>query len=817
MKMKIISLCSALALFAFLPGTVLSVLYAQAGYQAPNQAIVDLVDAKPTPVFSLSPNGDWALLLQRPSYPSIEELARPELRIGGLRIDPATNGPSRSTGVVSIDILELEKKEAKAVEGLPEGASLENFQWSPNGNYAAFTHTTRSGLELWILNVPERRARKIQGLSVNAAMRGAPIEWFPDSQRLLVKGMQADRGAAPAAKDAVPLPVIQQSSGVEAPVRTYQDLLSNPYETELFDYYTQTQLYLCDIATDEVQAFGEASSITGFSVSPDGKYLLLTQLKKPYSYLVPYYLFPQDISVYDASTGELVRQIADLPLAENIPTGFDAVRAGPRYVSWRSDRPASVYWVEALDEGDPRMEVTNRDQMFHLDAPFSGTPQKSIALTYRFAGVDWHSDELAVVRERWRATRMNIESFWSPGKGAGSKVVFHKGSSEDRYNDPGSFVTSSNDAGHRILLTDKSGNLFLEGQGASPEGDRPFLDEYNRSKGQTTRLWRSEAPYYANPTSILDPDNGIFIMSRESPKEVPNYYLSNWKSDRMVGLTDFENPYKALEGVSKEVILYEREDGITLSGTLYLPAGYDKEKDGPLPTFMWAYPREFKSAEAAGQISGSPYRFTRLSWGSPIYWVTQGYAVFDNFSMPIIGEGDQEPNETFVKQLHQNAEAAIDRLVGMGVTDRNRIGVGGHSYGAFMTANLLAHTDLFAAGIARSGAYNRTLTPFGFQNETRTYWEAPEIYNQMSPFMHANKIKEPILLIHGEADNNSGTFPIQSQRFYAALKGHGANARLVMLPHESHGYQARESILHTLSEMDNWLSTFVMNRVLPKP
>ncbi|MDP4821684.1 MAG: prolyl oligopeptidase family serine peptidase [Saprospiraceae bacterium] len=790
---------------------------AQTGYQAPQQAIVDLVDAKPTPVFSLSPNKNWALLLQRPSYPSIEELARPELRIGGLRIDPATNGASRENRVIELQVLELASKEAQSVKGLPADAALGNFQWSPDGKHAAFTHTTTTGIELWILDIAQKEARRVAGAVVNGAMRGAVIEWFPDSRRILFKGIMADRGSAPAGEAAKPSPVIQQSSGVEAPVRTYQDLLSNAYEAALFDYYTTTQLYLYHIEDGSMQSFSEPGIVSDFSISPDGNYVLMTRVNRPYSYLVPYYLFPQDISVYDMN-GAIVKQIAALPLAENIPTGFDAVRSGPRSVSWRSDKPAMLYWVEALDQGDPKMEAPFRDQLYSLGAPFSGNPEKSLALKYRLAGLDWHSDALAVVRERWRATRMEVESFWSPAKGQGSQTVFHEGSSEDRYNNPGSFMTTTNAAGYRILLTDKAGaHLFLEGEGASPEGDRPFLDIFNMSTQKSSRLWRSAAPYYASPLTITDADKGTFIMSRESSSEVPNYYVANWNNDRISQLTRFENPYKALDGVRKEIVQYERADGVTLTGTLYLPAGYDQAKDGPLPTFMWAYPREFKSAAAAAQISGSPYRFTRLSWGSPVYWVTQGYAVFDNFSMPIIGEGDEEPNETFVAQLQQNAAAAIDKLVGMGVTDRNRIGVGGHSYGAFMTANLLAHTDLFAAGIARSGAYNRTLTPFGFQNETRTYWEAPEIYNQMSPFMHANNIKEPILLIHGEADNNSGTFPIQSQRFYAALKGHGANARLVMLPHESHGYQARESILHTLSEMDNWLSNFVKNRVLPKP
>jgi dipeptidyl aminopeptidase/acylaminoacyl peptidase len=129
-----------------------------------------------------------------------------------------------------------------------------------------------------------------------------------------------------------------------------------------------------------------------------------------------------------------------------------------------------------------------------------------------------------------------------------------------------------------------------------------------------------------------------------------------------------------------------------------------------------------------------------------------------------------------------------------------------------MTANLLTHSRLFAAGIAESGAYNRTLTPFGFQNERRSYWEAPEIYNRMSPFMNADKVKDPMLLIHGMADNNSGTFPIQSESYYAALKGFGATVRLVLLPDESHGYAARESILHKHWEVLNWMNKYVRDK-----
>ena len=443
----------------------------------------------------------------------------------------------------------------------------------------------------------------------------------------------------------------------------------------------------------------------------------------------------------------------------------------------------------------------------------NGKPEKSIAFELRYGGVDWGSGQLAMAYEWWWQNRQLITSSWQPDNPAAGKEVLFDRNWQDRYNAPGDFESHRNKYGRSVLLTANKGKtLFLTDEGASPEGNRPFVDEFDIATKKTKRLWRSEAPYYEYPISIIDEENGQVLTRRESNDERPNFYLRDLKKGDLKQVTHFENPYKALEGVKKELVKYTRADGVELTGTLYLPADYNKEKDGRLPVFMWAYPREFKSAKTASQVSDSPYEFIRIGWGSPLFWVTQGYAIFDDFSMPIIGEGEEEPNETFVKQLTEGAEAAINKIVDMGVADRDRIAVGGHSYGAFMTANLLAHTDLFAAGIARSGAYNRTLTPFGFQSEERTYWEAADTYFNMSPFMHADNINSPLLLVHGDADNNSGTYPMQSERFFNALKGHGATVRLVMLPHESHGYRARESVMHMLWEMSEWMDKYVKNK-----
>ncbi len=781
-------------------------------YQTPDKVIRDLLDAPVTPLVSISPDRSTLLLLELPSMPSITEVAEEELRIGGLRISPNTNGGSRSRYYNGLRLKSMDHKTEKEILDLPEKPRIENVSWSPSGTYIAFTNTIASGLELWIIDVAIARAKKLTDARVNDAIAGTPYQWYPDGNKILVKLTNGERTGPPQKPHTPNGPVIQENTQGAAPVRTYQDLLKNPYDESLFAYFTEAELIAIDCVTGDQKQLDLEGIFLDLDISPDGKYLLTSELRKPFSYVVPYYRFAQDIAVYAATDGSMVRKLASVPASENIPKGFNAVRTGPRNHGWRSDHPATLYWVEAQDGGDPNVEAAIRDQLFTLAEPFSGLADSSISFNLRYAGITWGTDDLAIAREYWWSSRREMISRWQPGSPMDGKEVLFDRSYEDRYSDPGDFQTTVNENGRSVLLTDETGELYLTGIGASVEGNRPFVDRYNLETKQSERLWRSEAPYYEIPTILLDTKKGVVLTRRESTNEPPNYFIRNLKSGKLTQLTDFPNPYAAMDGVSKELVKYQRKDGIELTGTLYLPPGYDKVKDGRLPVLMWAYPREYKSKAAAGQVRNSPYEFLRLYYGSPIYWVMRGYAVFDNFAMPIIGEGDEESNDKFVPQLVQGAEAAIEKIVDMGIADPNRLAVGGHSYGAFMTANLLAHCDLFAAGIARSGAYNRTLTPFGFQAEERTFWEAPDVYFTMSPFMHADKIKEPILLIHGEADNNSGTYPMQSERFYAALKGHGATVRLVMLPHESHGYRARESIMHMMWEMDSWLEKHVKNK-----
>ena len=774
-------------------------------YQLPPADIIKIVDAPQTPTVSISPDKSNILLIERHGIITIEDLSAEEFRIAGLRIDPAISGPSRQTFNKSFKLMNIDGTNVREITGLPAEAALGSPLWSADGKKFAFTIKKPATIELWICDINSLKVSKIaEGINM---VFGNTVNWLSDNTSILYYVSDPGRGVKPVRSIVPSGPVVQENLGKKGQVATYQDLLKDPVDEMIFEYYAKSQLMLWD--GDKSIKLRMSGMITDISPSPDGQYFMITQINRPFSYIVPFNRFPSLTQIWDIK-GNVVKTLIEEPLIENYPRDYDAVLPGPRSLNWRSDKPSTVYWVEALDSGIYSNEMQYHDQVYMLDAPFTGNPVKLIATEMRYNGITWGNDDFALISEGSSKTRMRVTSSFNPADPQRTKKKIHELNRDDRYGNPGRFMTELNSFGRGVLLfTDKGKTLYLEGNGASPEGDRPFLDKYNVATGNTTRLWRSEDPYYETITSLVDISKGLILTNRQSVNDVPNFFIRSLKNDKLIQVTKFENPYPQLSGMTKELVKYKRNDGIDLSFILYLPAGYDRQKDGPLPSLLWAYPREFNDAAAAGQVSGSLFTFTRISPGSALVYVTQGYAVLMDAAFPIVGVTGSEPNDTFIDQLVADAEAAINRAVEMGVTDPKRVAVSGHSYGAFMTANLLANTRLFAAGIAESGAYNRTLTPFGFQNERRNYWEAPDLYNGMSPFMHADKVKDPMMLIHGIADNNSGTFPIQSERFYAALKGFGATVRIVMLPKESHGYAARESILHKHWEVLNWMDKYV--------
>ncbi|MDO8036341.1 prolyl oligopeptidase family serine peptidase [Janthinobacterium sp. SUN128] len=808
-----------------------SLAMAQDGaYQAPPAPLQAIVDAPRAPTLSLSPKRNLAAVLPTPSLPSISEVAQPELKLAGLRINPRTYSASRFSFHTGLGLLDIDTQKEIKVSGLPVAPRIADLAWSPDQRYLAFTHVAfadpakgvkESGVELWLLDVQTKAARKLASQPLSAVY-GRGFSWMPDSKTLLVQLKPAKLGAAPVASGIPTGPSIQDSvpGGGVKQLRTYPDLLKNEQDAQLFEHYITVQLALLDVAGKQ-RLVGQPGQFSRVSASPDGKHLLTTSIVRPYSYIVPAHDFGHKIDVRDLN-GKVVHALAALPLEEGLPPGNDAVSAGVRSVSWRVDAPATLVWAEAQDGGDPAKVVEIRDIVYTQAAPFTAKPAVLARLASRYAGVAWGRGDLALLSEAWYKTRAVKQ--WriqpdQPSAVAGTPGdLVYAGSFEDRYNDPGQPVMRADAAGLPRLLIAADGSILLDGQGASKEGDRPFIDRLNLATKQKERLFQSAAPYYENVVAVLDEDGSRLLSTRESPTEQPNYYVRNLKQQgaaQLTALTHFPHPLPQLKDVQKELIRYKRADGVDLTATLMLPPNYDVKRDGPLPTLMWAYPQEFKTASAASQTKGSPYKFNAVSYWGPAAFLSMGYAVLDNPSFPIVGNGEQEPNDTYLPQLVADAEAAVDEVVRRGVSDRNRIAIGGHSYGAFMTGNLLAHTRLFRAGIARSGAYNRTLTPFGFQAEERSFWQAPAVYQAMSPFNYADKIKDALLMIHGEQDNNSGTFPIQSERMFQAVKGLGGTARLVMLPNESHGYRARESIMQMLYESNNWLEKYVKNAAPP--
>ncbi len=789
----------ALATLAFL----VAPLFAQdsATYRMPSPALQAIVDAPSTPLASLSPDRKVLLLLERSDTPTIAELAQPELRLAGLRLDPVTNGQSRIPTYTGIVIKDLATATERRVTGLPAGTRIAHSEWSLDGKNFAFTLLRENGIELWVMEAATAKARRLTPPILNATF-GDPVTWL-DASTILALRVPEGRGQPPQAPRVPSGPVVQETGGKRAPVRTYDGLLSSPHDEALFEHYARSQPILVSLQGG-MQNYGAPGLFTYTSASPDGQYVLTNSLHTPFSYLIPYTRFPTRIEVFDRA-GKSVKLVASVPLQEGLAIG--SVRPGPRAVSWRLDQPATLSWTAALDRGEADSKERRRDGWYTLAAPFTGSATEQQRFEYRLSAITWGDDNLAIATEAWAKTKATRSWIVAPGQPGAEPQLLSERSSQDRYKDPGDPILARNAYGRLTIQRSEDGKkIFFKGQGASPEGDRPFVDEFDLATRQTRRLWRSQPPYYEEFVAFLDKERTQMLTRRESASSPANYVVRTLDSGgEPRAITSFPNPYPQLSGLVPEVIRYKRADGVALSGKLYLPPGY-KPEQGPLPTLLWAYPREFLSEETASQVQATPERFARISPSTALPFLLLGIAVLDDPAMPIVGRDGKQPNDTYVEQLVASAQAAIDELTRRGVTDPKRVAVGGHSYGAFMTANLLAHSRLFKAGIARSGAYNRTLTPFGFQSEDRNFWQATAVYNAMSPFNYANKIKDPILLIHGAADNNSGTFPIQTERFYAALKGHGAPARYVVLPHESHGYRARESLLHVLWETETWLN-----------
>ena len=781
---------------------------AQDTWQTPPEPIASMLDTPPLPVVAFSPKADWIVELGRMTLPPISELAEPTVALAGLQINPETWEPAKASYYRSLSIRRRDEGDARPV-ALPNEARIRNLQWSYCGQYLAFslTHVApaeKTGLSLWVLDMEKGEARSLTEPILNATS-GGPTRWLPDNS--LICKVRVDKEPPPSAP-ALPVgPIIEENLGRVAPARTYTNLLENPHDEALLEYYLTSQLV-------HITLEGNQTSLTppdlfrGVSVSPDGEWIKVSTNHRPFSYQVPLSRFPRRTEILDRQ-GKAVYTVAALPLAEEVPINFDSVRDGRRANGWRADKPATVYWVEALDGGDARKESDYRDAIYTLSAPFTGEPQLLWKSQMRYSGLVWGDGETALAYEAMYNTREMKTWKLTPDDSAIAPHLLETRNFQDAYAHPGEPVMGQGEFGWQTLLLSAAGEMYLAGRGASPEGVYPFLDKLNLETGEKDRLWQSTKEEFSRVVRVLDAEANEILLRKQSKTVPGNYWLRSSVEEKDVALTQFSDPLPWYRDIRKEIVRYYRSDGLELSGTLYLPPNYDVENDGPLPTLLWVYPEEHKSRETASQVTRAENTFSRPNRTSAMFLLAQGYALLSGASMPIIGEGEAEPNDTYLEQLVDSAEAAVDYLVDRGVSDRAKIAIGGHSYGAFTTANLLAHTDLFCAGIARSGAYNRSLTPFGFQGEQRHYWDATGTYNRMSPFTYADKINHPLLLIHGAADNNSGTYPMQTERLYEAMKGLGGTVRYVSLPYEEHGYRSKEAVGHVLWEMVRWLDTYV--------
>jgi dipeptidyl aminopeptidase/acylaminoacyl peptidase len=773
----------------------------QTPYKRPPAEIAAILDTPPPPAVLLSPARDVMLLVDGRAYPSIEELAEPVLRLAGVRINPRLGASQRLTSATGLSIQPLDGSPARRII-MPPGARIHGPVWSNGGKKVAFTRDVPDGVELWVADAATGQARAITGVRINDVLGGA-ADWLSDNRHLLVRLVPRDRGQPPAAARAPTGPNVQETSGRRSQMPTFPDLLASPHDEELFEYFATSQLARIDADSGEVERIGTPAILTDVEASPDEKYILVETVKRPFSYRVPYAYFTRKTEVWNAA-GRGIATVAELPISDEVPR--QGVTRGPRNVHWQPLHDARLIWTEALDGGDPRAKVPHRDRIMAWAAPFAAAPGEIMKVTHRLRGVTWLAEkDHGLVTEFDRDRRWRTTSLVDLARPEESRKVLFDLSINDAYGDPGVAVIATRPDGVRTILQDGD-SIYLIGQGASPGGSKPFLDKMDLKTGRRERLYRSAEHAYEIPLGFVGDSRTRIVISHESRTEARNEFAVDLSSGRRTKLTDNRDPAPRLSAAKKELITYRRGDGVPLSGTLYLPADY---KAGTrLPLIIWAYPLEYSDPGTAGQVRTSPDMFPRVIGPSQLFFVLEGYALLDNATMPVVGD-PETMNDTFVEQIAASARAAIETLDRKGVIDPQRVGVGGHSYGAFMTANLLAHTDLFVAGIARSGAYNRSLTPFGFQSERRNYWEATDLYTKVSPFAHAHKINEPILLIHGEADNNTGTFPIQSERLFDAIKGNGGTARLVMLPHESHGYRARESVLHVTAEMLEWADRHV--------
>jgi len=802
------------------------------GYNQPPKNILDVMHAPSPPTPKVSPTLDTILLVSMQDYPPISRVATPFLRLAGARVEPKNHSKHDTPGGYGITPCARDFALVHVADGaqihvaLPAGACPGGPVWAADGKRFAFVNLAPDAVELWIGEAKTGKVYPVPGAHLNP-MFNDELQWMPDQKTLLVKLVPAGMGPPPP-EPVVPIgPSIQQTEGEKGQSSTYEnrDTLSNKHDEDVFDYFAASQLAFVDAATGAITPVGKPGNYESLDPAPDGLHILVTAIHKPYSYVTTYDRFPQEVEVWDASDRSrvLAHTIASLPLADRVPIG--GVPVGPRDFSWRATDPATLVWAEALDGGDWNVKVPARDKILLLKAPFDSPAVEIARLEQRYDGFSWSEQPAISLLHEYDFNRHWRRSFLIDVDDQQPKPrLLWDLSTDEKYANPGNPVKRQLANGSWVVRQDGN-SIYLAGVGSSPDGDRPFLDRLDLKTLKSERLFRSDRTSFERFLSFTGPDTRTFLTWHQSPTDPPNAFARTLGKSLVddapageaafastsVAITHIPDPAPAVRAIKKRLVKYKRADGLDLSFTLYTPPGY---KEGTrVPTILYAYPLDYADASKAGQVAGSQETFTQLRQYRLL--LLAGYAIIDNAAFPIVGD-PKKAYDTYLEQLVADARAAVDEAVRLGVADPDRIGVTGHSHGALMTANLVAHSDLFRAGVATSGSYNKTLTPFGFQNERRSVWEASDVYLKVSPFFFADKLKTPLLIVHGAEDANPGTTPLQGQKLYEAIRGNGGTTRLVMLPHEPHWYTAMESNEQLVYEMLRWFDKYVKDAP-PRP
>ena len=774
----------------------------------------------------ISPNGSHFLIPFSDELSSLELMARRTLRLGMLELMPEVDREWRlaTYGIRGYDVYALEERRRWSID-VPEGSFVSDAIWSPDGSRLAFLAHLAESTQVWTADVSTGAAERLSDARVMATLAarggaGVPsrmLQWMPDGSVLALL-VPTGRGSEPEA-DPVPTgPIVRRTREKATPTRTLPFLLRSEHDADLFRYYTTAQLARLS-SGQAPQPIGDPAMYLSIALSPDGGHILAEQLVEPFSYIVGYTSFGRDLNVLNLD-GDVVSTIRQIPLYESSERDNRPEANLPREVAWRPDG-RGLSWLartpNAAEEGDDTGDTEQQDRVMGVEAPFVVTEAKVLTSTEgRFS--DLHFDAagdrfFAEITEDGERPILAYDMSVEPA--AGQVLVSYD--QDNVLELPGEILTRQDGNGITTVMMSSNGqSAYLRGSGYREQfSPQPFVDRVEIANGATTRLFEGAAETFDWPLTPLNDDLTRMIVSREMSSMVPDSYL--WSTEgAWENLTQNVDPYPEITAAQRIDFEFTRRDGLTVQARISLPTDYQSGER--VPAIFWTYPREYASAEEYKQASirarnhnaFSPLSFLR--WSD--IWLTQGYAVVYP-DIPILGQVGRF-NAHFVADMTETMYAAIRKVDEMGYVDVDRIGHGGHSYGAFATANLLAHTPFFKAGIAGDGAYNRTLTPMTFQGEQRFIWDAPTTYLEISPFFYADQIHSPLLMYHGEQDNNSGTFLIQSERMMQALTGLGKKAALYIYPFESHGPRAKENYLDLWTRWLEWFDLYVKGQVAPR-